>query len=374
MLGLFVKNLAESLAPFCKISVLHISAIAGQSKPIVLDEKTEDGILTVSASISSRQRYLFQRIVLAFRWIVAFQQCWKAIRKKQGTPDLAHVHVLTRPGILALWLKWFHGIPFIISEHWSRYFPENNQFKGFVRKVMTRHILKQSCALICVSESLYSAMKKNGLTHAVKHTIPNVVNTQLFHPLAKKPKHDFYDVIHISCFEEQSKNITGLLKGMKIVCSMRNDVRLQLVGDGHDKSMVESLALELGLLPDVVVFRGTLLPVEVTGLLQQADFLVQTSHYETFGTVVAESLACGVPVISTGVGIFPEIFTPKLGVLIRSTNDADIAEAILEAIGSISTFNSIAMRELAITHFSYENVGQRLFQIYQSHLKPLHRP
>ncbi|MCC6346201.1 MAG: glycosyltransferase family 4 protein, partial [Nitrospirales bacterium] len=43
-------------------------------------------------------------------------------------------------------------------------------------------------------------------------------------------------------------------------------------------------------------------------LYSAADFLLFPSLYEGFGYVVAEALACGLPVLSTRVGIAREIF------------------------------------------------------------------
>jgi glycosyltransferase involved in cell wall biosynthesis len=106
------------------------------------------------------------------------------------------------------------------------------------------------------------------------------------------------------------------------------------------------------------------MPELLKSKLQQADYLIQTSHYETFSTVVAESLACGVPVISTPVGIFPEIFGHGIGILIQSAEPDEIAKSIAIAIKSRGSHNNKAMTEIATKLFSNESVGEALFAIY----------
>lgn len=367
MLGLFVKNHALSVNAYCDVSVVYISNKTQQHKCIEITENTENNILTVSASIRARGSGMLQHVLMACRWLIALQQCWHIICRNRGKPNLTHVHVLTRQGLLALWLKIVYRIPYIVSEHWSRYFPENHQYKGWFRRLTTKFVLRHSEALLCVSGCLLRAMQKNGLRHAKSHIIFNVVDTDLFRPLPNKPIHDYIDLVHISCFDEKSKNISGLLQAIKMLCLTTKNIRLSLIGDGRDKSMLEEVATKLGFDDGTVIFHGLLTPGEVANRLQKADFLIQTSYYETFGTVVAESMACGVPVISTGVGIYPEIYTPSFGVLIPSTNAADIADSIQRAIMSKEAFNPEALRHFAVLKFSTQSIGQQLSEIYTAH-------
>ncbi len=358
--------------PYCDVSVLYIFNNTRQQKSIEISENTENNIFEVSASIRVHGYGVLRQVLATFRWLIAFKRCYNIICIKYGKPNLTHVHVLTRQGLMALWLKIFFHIPYLVSEHWSRYFPENHQFKGWFRKLAAKLVLKQSEALICVSDCLLQAMKNNGLTHPKSHIVPNVVDTDLFQPLQNKPSSDFIHLVHISCFDEKSKNISGLLRALKMLCQASPPFRLHLIGDGTDKKTLEEMAEKIGFETGVVNFHGLLSPDDVAGRLQKADFLIQTSHYETFGTVIAESMACGVPVISTGVGIYPEIHSPSFGVLIPSDDDSVIADSIKKAIMLKKEFNREAMRQFAVLKFSRQSIGQQLFGIYSSHLNTTH--
>lgn len=368
MLGLFVSNHINCLAGKCENSLLYLQFVEKQDAVFDIVNSTEDSYFNCTIYIrKATGRFKFLNNLLnGFRYFNAFRRGYNMIRLRKNKPDLVHVHVLTRPAFFALVLKWLHGIPYLISEHWSRYFPEHNAFHGLCRKIITQFILKRSEMLLCVSASLYKAMKAHGLTHQHHFTLANAVDTELFKPSGTRPDSKVTRLIHISCFEDKSKNISGLLKALQLLKSQNIAITLDLVGDGIDRAEMEALATKLGLGRDEVIFHGTLQPGILVKLLQQSDFLIQTSRYETFSTVVAESLACGIPVLSTPVGIFPEIFEPDLGLMIPGSSPDDIARSVVQAVSKKGNFDSAAMRKIAIQRFSNESVGKALFERYSS--------
>jgi glycosyltransferase involved in cell wall biosynthesis len=366
MLGLFVNNHLHCLAGKCENSVLFMHFVEKQETVYKVSNPTEDPWFNCTIFIrkASNGSGLLNSLINGFRYITAFRRGYKMIRLRYNKPDLVHVHVLTRPAIPAILLKWVYGIPYLISEHWSRYFPEHNSFHGFLKKKVTKTVITNAEMLLSVSAALYQAMELQGLNHQHHYTLANAVDTDLFKPSEFRPESQKTRLIHISCFEDKSKNISGLLRAMQIVKAQGIALTLDLVGDGIDRAEMEILAGNLGLNHDEAIFHGTLQPEEVVKLLQQSDFLIQTSHYETFSTVVAESLACGIPVLSTPVGIFPEIFEPGLGLMIPGSSHDDIAKTIVLAINQKGSFDPDTMRSVAINRFSNESVGKTLFAYY----------
>jgi glycosyltransferase involved in cell wall biosynthesis len=78
--------------------------------------------------------------------------------------------------------------------------------------------------------------------------------------------------------------------------------RLIVIGDGPDRGRLEALARRLGVV-DRVEFRGTVARDEVFPILRdQADVLLFPSLHDDAGTVVAEALAVGLPVVCLAVG------------------------------------------------------------------------
>ncbi len=68
----------------------------------------------------------------------------------------------------------------------------------------------------------------------------------------------------------------------------------------HDRAATVAARCEADLLSG-----GTIEPEEMPLWMNAADALLVTSEYEGFGMVAVEALACGVPVLSTPVGVAP---------------------------------------------------------------------
>jgi glycosyltransferase involved in cell wall biosynthesis len=91
----------------------------------------------------------------------------------------------------------------------------------------------------------------------------------------------------------------------------RKDVRALIVGDGPERPRLQALIedLELG---DVVELRASIPYSEVAAIYAQASCLVLASMptrfwEEQFGMVLAEAMACGLPVLGAASGAIPEV-------------------------------------------------------------------
>jgi glycosyltransferase involved in cell wall biosynthesis len=110
-----------------------------------------------------------------------------------------------------------------------------------------------------------------------------------------------------------------------------NDVRLVLVGDGPDRSVIQDAG------GDRVIFLGTQPPERVALACRACDLLVLPSEREGWPNVVTEALASGLRVVATRTGGIPEILGDpppadgSLGALIAEP-DADLLAAAIAAV------------------------------------------
>ena len=107
------------------------------------------------------------------------------------------------------------------------------------------------------------------------------------------------------------------------------DVRLVMAGPASDDygQRMQQLATRLGL-DDITVWTGMVSGAEKWGAFRCAEAFALPSHQENFGISVAESLACGVPVlISNQVNIWREIEQDRAGLVGDDTQAA--TEALL---------------------------------------------
>jgi glycosyltransferase involved in cell wall biosynthesis len=367
MPGLFVQRQAEAVSAHCDVSVLYVheDPLCTDNYEIDIADENRIHVVRVYYKSSLNGFGFFGKLV---RFISFLKANWVGFRiLRNFDPDLLHVHVLTRQGFIALVCKLFSKTPYVITEHWSRYFPQNNTYKGLLRKDMTGHVVHFASAIIAVSEKLKEAMMDKNLKNRNYRVIPNPVDMDKFTIKEKKENQDpgIKKIVHISCFEDKSKNISGFLKTIKNVSSKREDFECYLIGDGPEWVQMKNLAMDLGLLDKIVFFPGLKTHDDLASEINNADFLVLSSHYETFGSVVIESLACGIPVVSTNVGVVSDIVNKQNG-LIVPPGDADALEqAILSMLDHCRDYDRNRIRNSVVDQFNNKIIGEQLFHLYK---------
>ena len=367
MQGLFIQRHAEVAAAFANVSVLYLCAAPEKPNGFEIIQTIENEVNTVIVYYGTRLSIpnIIAQPVKAVLFVKAFlkgyKKCYPLLK-----PDLVHVNVLTRMGLFALWLKVCNGIRYVITEHWSRYLPTVATYKGVFRKMATRLVVKYASVVSTVSKDLALAMKQHNLLNNKYIVLPNVVDTGNF-MLSKIKKDDHKKrILHISCFEDRSKNISGLLRTIKQLSLHRDDFECEMVGDGTDFERMKSYANQLGLDNTVLNFRGLLENDQVIESYQTADFMVMFSNYENMPVVISESFACGVPVIATKVGGIPEYVNESNGILIDKQDEMALLNALNYMLDHCEEYDKTAIRAMAVETFGNKAVAAKLKEIYVS--------
>ena len=100
------------------------------------------------------------------------------------------------------------------------------------------------------------------------------------------------------------KNWDLWLETVALVSQMHPDLKAVLCGDGSEKTRLKNKATALGL---NVTFAGEMPRPEVLALMRRSKVFLHTSTYESFGFVLVEAAAHGCRLVSTPVGIAPEM-------------------------------------------------------------------
>jgi glycosyltransferase involved in cell wall biosynthesis len=307
---------------------------------------------------------LINTLYKLWRFLVAYIKGFHEIRKHYGLPHIVHLNILTRVGLFAYFLKIRYKIPYVITEHWSRYLPERNDYKGFIRKFATKLFVRNSSAISTVSGKLKTAMENCGLQHQNFVIINNVVDCEVFKPSGIEPSNHLKIFSHISCFDNKAKNVTGIIHAIYELSKRRNDFLCMMVGDGLDKAEVERLTEQLGLKDRYVKFTGLLEGKMLVEAFNQSAFTILFSNYENMPVVIPESFACGKPVISSNVGGIAEIINTSNGLLVESGNEKALTEAIDFMLNKGQQYDSEQIRLFAVSLFGSEAVRQQLADLY----------
>ena len=184
-------------------------------------------------------------------------------------------------------------------------------------RLATERKVADECHLI-VSTTERERGQLNRFYNAVPEkvvVVPCGVDLELFRPMAtvaarQKLGYARQDsiLLYVGRFEPL-KGIDRLLEAAAIFMRQR-PVRVVLVGgDGprsNEEKRLRKVVRAFGL-QDHVTFAGRIEQQHLPLYYSAADVLVVSSHYESFGLVVLESLACGTPVVATPVGAIESI-------------------------------------------------------------------
>lgn len=360
MPGLFVQRHALAAAQLNEVSCLYVKGYADQETTEL--EWTQNPLVELRIYYPSRAGFVGW-IKYRYAFLHYHFKGLALVTKKWGRrPDLVHVNILTREGVIALLWKWLYGIPYVVTEHWSRY--HNGGFSGFFKVFLTRLVVKHASAILPVTKHLQTAMEACGLKNSNYLPLPNVVDTDFFVP---GPSVDLSgkQILHISCFQDESKNIKGIIDTLVVLRKKRTDFKMVFVGDGIDYKWLKTYANEQQVSDPFMEFRGLLEGDQLLKEIQKSTFHLMFSRYENLPVVNLECMSCGLPILSSDVGGIKEHLGPDLGVLVPSESQTALEEGIIDILDNNVLFDAVHIREYAVANFSMSELGKRLNNIYQ---------
>jgi glycosyltransferase involved in cell wall biosynthesis len=368
MPGLFIERHARAVAAHARVAVLYIHPDENLTASAFETDLTRDDELfqvRIYYRPSKIEEPLLKSLFNIILYLKYHRIGMRIIRRDFGRPDLVHVNVLTRLGMIALLYKWISGTPYVITEHWTRYLPYMDNFRGWMRKRITRLVVKKASAVLPVTFNLQKAMEKHGLKNRNYRIIPNVVDMNMFEIQNASTDRFKKHFIHVSCFEDKQKNISGILRVLKKLSEIRQDWDCVMIGEGIHLDRLINYARELEIEDSFVRFSGLKENRELATMMAEADFQVMFSRFENLPVVILESYACGVPVLSTDVGGIKEHLNAKLGILIKSENENELLEKIIFMLDHYQEFDKSGIRKYAEENFSREVIGKQLAHVYR---------
>ncbi len=363
MEGLFVRKHAEAVSLYAEVCVLFVYDDENIKKTEIIKNQY-NSVTEYFVYYPINKKNPFYKIIKVFKFSNAYRKGFKYLKQEDFSPDIVHANVLTRTPFIAYLYKAFTKTPYVITEHWSRFLKERNQFNGFCRKKIAKLVVGKAGCIMPVSENLQEAMiNRHSLKNQNYQVVSNVVENYFFHSSNENIKRK--RIIHISCFDEKAKNVKGILRVIKKISENRNDFEMIFVGTGIDFDKVYQYYTSLNIPKGIVTFTGELTPKEVYNELLKCSFSILFSNYENTPVVIAESLACGKPVISTDVGGISEHINDENGILISAKDEEKLEEKIIYMLDHFQEYNTIEINQKAKERYSYNKVGKKLFEIYR---------
>lgn len=283
--------------------------------------------------------------------------------KKNGRPDVIHIHVAWPVALAADAIIREYNVPVILTEHWSGYLPEDGNYSGMLLKHYTSALFSKVKLVTVVSDRMQHAMEKHGL-HASFKRLPNAVDSNIF-KLNPGSIDNKLRWLHVSMLVDREKNIRGLLRAFAAHIR-QHDASLTIVGDGNEREELKSYAESLGL-TNKVHFTGLQSPNEIATLMNTHSALVMFSNFEGMPVTIIEAKCCGLPVIATHTGAIPEMLNHSADRLVTVKNEEELIHAMNNFAGKmhpVSLIEKQSISSAALAVYGYEAVNRQLDNLY----------
>ena len=308
----------------------------------------------------------FKDALSDFRFIKAFKEGIKALKilklKKNTMINYikkcdSDVIISTRDTFNTLLGKY--GSKYTLKIGWEHNHHNNN--KEYIRKI--RNSVKNLDYFVLVSQELCDFYKDIVEPKCVY--IPNCID---FYPdkLSDMSEKRVLSVGRLA----PEKDPLELLEVFKLVNNKFPDWHLEIVGDGVLRDKLEDKVNELKL-NDVVTLHGNRNRDYINELLSKTSIFVTTSKTESFGIVVLEAAAYGVPTVAyaRAQGV-KEIITDNYdGLLIENSNRELMAKRIMLLMKDQNMCQEMGKNAFhTATKFKAENVAKMWIDIIEKEL------
>lgn len=393
--GIFVKEQAKAVSLHNDVTVLFasFSRSSEHGRHNEISDEVEDGIRTLRveyggwvhfwAGLLLRKKgakgtspdlkikgsqLLLKPIGFLLDIILSLQYYWiilstfKQLIKRERKPDIIHAHVYSA-GVPAVIIGEIYKIPVIITEHYSGF---RMHSLTYVERIKARFAFKRAQIILPVSDDLGSHIRAYGVQNHFK-TVPNPVNTKTFYyyPDHNNKPADKVKKLLLVAILRPVKGVPYLLQALSKLKEKRDDFRLDILGDGPNKTEYEKLSTNLEL-DSTVKFHGYKPHEEVAQFMRCCDVYVLPSVSDNLPGVIVEAMACGKPVIATDSGGSREMVNEKVGILVPPKDSDALQKAIEYMLDNYQNYSAEAISHFAKERFSYESVGKVLDETYRN--------
>jgi glycosyltransferase involved in cell wall biosynthesis len=363
--GIFVQQQAEALhRAGVKVGVIYpyfrsmrdlgVSALPDNHFQISFDQ--ENGIPTYRFCGWNIPRLRIEPVL----WKTQAKRLFNRYINQFGKPDLIHAHNILWGGVSAMEIAEQMDLPLIVTEHTSSF--ARGLIQSWQEPFICQVIKKTDC-LLTVSGKLAEQMQTYAKDRDIG-VVPNVVDTEYFIPpsipRAKRP----FRILTVALLTPV-KGIDILLRAFAKAFDHQENVLLEIGGDGTQRKELEGLAAKLHL-ENQVRFLGLLSREQVREAMWRSNIFVLPSYVETFGVVLIEAMATGLPVVATKCGGPEDIINSKAGWLIETGDADDLADVLRNAYLNYQDIKKQEsyIRQYVINNFSGEVTAGKLLKHY----------
>lgn len=295
--------------------------------------------------------------LMANRWQQQSLRVVEGHFEQVGRPDVIVAHSLFYAGFAASAIGEKYDIPYVLVEHSSRF------YRGLVRKSEhpgLKRVSEGARVRLAVSADLIARLTGT-LGCDDWGLLPNSVDSRFLEAPLATPAQDIFSFIAVGSLVRH-KRFDLLIDAFQSAFRERREVRLRIVGSGPEYSHLKELIRSFGVERQVIL-TGAKSRSELLDELRASSALVHASAYETFGVVLIEAMAMGLPIVATASGGPSEIVTSDVGYLVPPGDKAALVSALISAVNDRARFDPERIREACRNRYSQKVLTGRLTSV-----------
>ena len=238
--------------------------------------------------------------------------------KKIFKPAIIHAHVASGAGVVAFFVKKLWGVPYVLTEH----APVELMSLSKRSVLKTNFILSESKANVAVSTDLKNKLNRVYPRAKFICIFNGVIDpySRMGNKTIKYRRDDCVNAI-IMCglYSQTIKGLQYLLPALQMVNSKKKKIHLHVCGGGQFLEYFITMAETLGIENEVTFYGMCDKPLMYT-ILEQMDFAVSSSLYESAGVSVEEACMMGKPLVVTKSGGANSLIPDKFGIKVEAAN------------------------------------------------------
>lgn len=359
--GIFMLNQARLIAKnYSKVSLLSTGYVEF-SKILEKDKYLKTEILNGLEVRKNYKKHLIPRRFVPYNFQkkmyskLALSQFEDYIRVN-GLPDIIHAHNILFSGVSAQIIYEKYKVPYVITDHSSAF------YMNVYHKNLTSRL--QNEIRDCKRMSTVSMSNSRTLKSFISFEIfifPNFIEDHFTYLDLRDPSgFEFICVANLI----PMKNVSDLLISFGELHKKYN-VRLKIIGKGPLKTSLLNLVIKLKI-EDKVEWIDYLTSEQMNEAFNVSNCLILPSTYETFGVVVVEALATGMPVIVTKCGGPENFVDSENGLIIDVNNIPQLKKAMEKIILNYNLFDHLSISKNAKLKFGKKAFLKNLKLLYEN--------
>lgn len=293
---------------------------------------------------------------------------------RKFNPDVIHNHSMFTMGLHAILAAKKLNIPLV--NHYHTYLEQqlnhlpsalknNKKITISIIQKSIKVLLASSSLIITPSQAIKKDLKKIGVSKKIK-VVPFGIDLKKFSVI--KTKHQKFTILHVGRLTKE-KNVCDIIAPFTEFAKEKNVV-LKIVGKGYEQRRLKKLTKQLAI-TDKVEFLNWIPRDKLPKAYNSADVFITLSESETFGIVILEAMACGLPIIGARATAIPELVTNKKnGFLINQNNKKNIVKNLNELFYNKNLIKKMSTNSLSIAQkYEKNKVFSELEKIYEKFMK-----